>query len=128
MNPRDQSTVAAISGGSREAFVSLFDLTSGAIRAELALHLSDVDQAVHVFASTYVEVWWLAGCWSGPEVDAVEWIRQILHRRIAVVYTASQLSLTPPPAPHRIVIPRTSSAESELAALLGRPVRRLRPN
>ncbi|WP_157437029.1 hypothetical protein [Actinoplanes subtropicus] len=129
MNVHDQPTLAAISRGSREAFVSLFDRTSGAIGAELASRLPDGDQAVLVFAATYVEVWWLAGCHSGPGFDAVEWITQILRRRIADLDpNARQHSRMPSAAPEPAVDPRPSYAELELAALLGRPARRMRPN
>jgi hypothetical protein len=125
MYGRDQLTVAAISGGSREAFISLFDRTSGAIHAELASRLPDLDQAVPVFAATYVEVWWLAGCHSGPDVDAVEWIRRILHRRIADVdRSARQRPRRSPAASDPAPDTWPSCAERELAALLGRPVRR----
>ena len=129
MNARDQLTIAAISRGSREAFVALFDRTSVAIRAELALGLPDVDEARPVFAATYVEVWWLAGCHSGPEVDAMEWIRRILHRRIAEVdRNVKQRSRTPAAASNVAVDPRPNCAELELAALLRRPVGRWQPN
>jgi hypothetical protein len=70
MDARDPSTVAAISRGSREAFVALFDWTSDAIRAELALHLPNESHAIPVFASTYVEVWWRAGCRPGSATSA----------------------------------------------------------
>ena len=128
MTARDQPTVAAISRGSREAFASLFDRTSGAVRAELASRLPDADRAATVFAATYVEVWWLAGRHSGPELDVGEWIRQILHRRIADADPVGRRqSRTPPPTWERAADLRPSCAELELAALLGRPVRRLWP-
>jgi hypothetical protein len=129
MDARDPSTVAAISRGSREAFVALFDRTSDTIRAELALHLPNESHAVPVFAATYVEVWWLAGCRPGPELDAEAWIKQILHRRIGEEdRNARQLPRTPVLSVNLTLDPRSCSAELELAALLGRPVRRLRPN
>jgi hypothetical protein len=129
MDARDQPTVAAISRGSRDAFVSLFDRTSDAVRAELALRLSDVDRAATVFAATYVEVWWLAGCHSGPELDAMEWIRQILRRRIADVEPNAGQRLRMPPAASdpAVVDLRPSCAQLELASLLGRPIARLWP-
>ena len=124
----DQPTVAAISRGSREAFASLFDRASGAVWAELAVRLPDADRAATVFAATFVEVWWLAGCHSGPELDAAEWIRRILHRRIADAGPVGwRQSRTPPPASEAAADLRPSCAELELAALLGRPVGRLRP-
>ena len=128
MTVRDQLTVAAISQGSREAFASLFDRTSGAVRAELALRFADPDRAAVVFAATYVEVWWLAGCHSGTEIDAGRWISRILQRRIADLEPiARRQSRTPPPTSESAADLRPSCAELELAALLGRPVRRLWP-
>ena len=85
MTADDRPLVEAISRGSREAFVMLFDFTSRALRAELASHLPEAERAVVVFAATYVEVWWLAGCHDGSEIDVVEWLRRILRRRIADV-------------------------------------------
>ena len=126
MNVRDQRTMAAISRGSREAFVGLFDRTSGPIRAELASCLPGGDHAALV-AATYVEVWWLAGCHSGPERDAEEWIKRILHRRIAEVERSAKRRSRRPPAASDPVDRRPSRAELELAVLLGRPVRRMRP-
>jgi hypothetical protein len=124
MNADDRPMVEAISRGSREAFVTLYDVTSGALRAELTSRLPDAERAVVVFAATYVEVWWLAGCHSGSEIDVMEWLRRILQRRIADVYgDASRLppSMTSDPGADRW----PSYAASELAALLGRPVERL---
>jgi hypothetical protein len=118
MNARDQPMVAAISGGSRDAFASLFDRTSGTVRAELALRLPDVERAASVFAATYVEVWWLAGCHSDPGLDAAEWIGHILRRRIADADPGARRPPITWPAPDL----RPSCAELELASLLGRPV------
>lgn len=126
MNASDRPTLAAISRGSREAFTSLFDRTSGAVHAELASRLPDPERAAAVFAATYLEVWWLAGCKSGAELGAGEWINRILHRRIADAMAGRQwrtASLTSESSTDL----RPSCAELELAALLGRPVRRLRP-
>ena len=126
MTVRDQPTVAAISRGSRDAFVALFDRTAGVVRAELASRLPDPARAAAVFAATYVEVWWLAGCHSGPEFDAEKWIRRILDRRIADVDPNTRLwSRTPPTPADLAVVLRPSCAELELAALLRRPVKGL---
>jgi hypothetical protein len=111
----DRPIVEAISQGSKDAFAQLFDFTSGAVRAELLTHLKNADQAVAVFAATYVEVWWLAGCHSAAEVGVLEWIRHILRRRIADVTTALDPAVDLWP----------SHAEIELATLLGRPLKRL---
>ncbi|GIF01312.1 hypothetical protein [Paractinoplanes rishiriensis] len=120
MNAVDQRTVAAISRGSRDAFILLFDRTSGAVRAEIASRL-DADRSATVFAATYVEVWWLAGCHSGPEIDAMEWIKNILRRRLADAdLDTRQQASNSDPAPGL----RPSCAELELAFLLGRPVTR----
>lgn len=123
MTADDRPIVAAISGGSQEAFVMLFDLTSDAVRCELASRLPDEEQAIVVFAATYVEVWWLAGCHDGSEIDAVEWIRQILNRRIADVSVRAGRASVPAGNPW------PSYVEDELESLLGRPVeRRWRPD
>jgi len=127
MSATDQSTVAAISRGSRDAFTLLFDRTAGAVRAELASRLPDPDRAATVFASTYVEVWWLAGCHSDPGLDAAEWIRHILRRRVADLDGARRQSRRPPTTSESAADPRPSCAELELAALLGRPVAGLWP-
>jgi hypothetical protein len=128
MNGLDQRTVAAISRGNRDAFVRLFDRTCDAVRAELASRLPDVGLSATVFASVYVEVWWLAGCHSGPELDVAEWIRNILDRRIADVAANARPRLcTPPVASGRATGLLPSPAELELAFLLGRPVTRLWP-
>jgi hypothetical protein len=123
MNARDQPTVTAISGGSRDAFALLFDRTSDTVRAELALRLPDADRAATVFASTYVEVWWLAGCHNDPGLDAAEWIRHILQRRIADADPDGRRQ----PITSPVSDLRPSCAELELAYLLGRPVARLWP-
>ena len=129
MKASDQPIIGAISRGSREAFALLFDRTSDGVRAELVLRLPDADQrAAVVFAATYVEVWWLAGCHSDPQVDAGEWIRRILHRRIADLGPlAMRQARVPSPALQPAADLRPSCAELELAALLGRPIWRLWP-
>lgn len=126
MTVDDRPIVEAISRGSREAFVLLFDLTSGSVRAELVSRLPDADQAAVVFAATYVEVWWLAGCRSGSEIDVVQWVRQILYRRVADAHPGAGRH-RPPAAAGPGDDPRPSYAERELAALLGRPVETLWP-
>jgi hypothetical protein len=111
--------VGAISRGSQEAFVMLFDRTAGTIRAELTARLPDSEQRIPILAATYVEVWWLAGCHRGAEPDVTRWIRGILDRRIADAHRATGQPVKGEPRPSR--------SELELADLLGRPIDRLWP-
>lgn len=115
----EPSIMEAISQGSLEAFVMLVDRTAGAVGAELTARLPDPEQRVPIFAATYVEVWWLAGCRSGAEPDVTHWIRRILDRRIADAHRDTGRQVETEPRPGR--------AELELAGLLGRPIDRLWP-
>jgi len=121
--PSDESLelaiLEAISQGSQQAFVMLFDRTAGTIRAELTARLPDPEQRVPILAATYVEVWWLAGCHRGAEPDVRRWIRGILDRRIADAHRATGRHLEGEPRPSR--------SELELADLLGQPIDRLWP-
>jgi hypothetical protein len=108
----------AISQGSQEAFVVLFDRTAEAIDAELTAILADTEQRAAILAATYVEVWWMAGCRSSAEPDVPQWIRRILHRRVMAAHGL----ISPRTGPDR----RPSRAELELAALLDRPIAGLR--
>jgi DNA-directed RNA polymerase specialized sigma24 family protein len=120
MKADDSPIMEAISRGNREAFITLFERTSDAVRAEVAARLSDTPQAKAVFAAIYVEVWWLAGCHRGSGIDVGAWIRHIVDRRIA---HADAMRRSPPPSrtadQTRDAPP--SRAELELAALLGSP-------
>jgi hypothetical protein len=115
----EPSIVEAVSRGSQEAFVMLFDRTAGTIRAELTARLPDPEQRVPMLAATYVEVWWLAGCHRGAESDVTRWIRGILDRRIADAHRATGRHVSGEPRPSR--------AELELAELLGQPIDSLWP-
>lgn len=115
----ESSIVEAISRGSQEAFVILFDRTVGTIRAELTARLPDPEQRVPILAATYVEVWWLAGCHRGAEPDVTRWIRGILDRRMADAHRAT--------GRHVEGEPRPSRSELELADLLGQPIDSLWP-
>jgi hypothetical protein len=126
MKADDRPIVEAISRGSKAAFVTLFEFTSGAVRAEVAARLPHAQRAAPVFAATYVEVWWLAGCHCRPGVDVVAWIGQILDRRIADADACVSRRPLPTSADHP-EDPWPSRAELELAALLGRPCDTLWP-
>ncbi|SDT60670.1 hypothetical protein [Actinoplanes derwentensis] len=99
-----------ISRGDRDAFAELFDATFAETRAELACRFSDPREVSRVCGSVYVEVWWLAGCWTGHDGDVRAWIGEILRRR------ADDRALPPRPTRSRLL----SSQERELADLLGR--------
>ena len=103
-----------ISRGSRDAFVTLFDHTRDAIRAGIGSRLPDPRCAAAVFAATYVEVWWLAGCNTGPDADVLAWIDRIAERRS----TEAQ----PNPPGDDALGPQHLRAVLELSSLLGRPV------
>jgi hypothetical protein len=114
-----------ISGDDRNAFVELFDRLSGPLRDGLGARLADPPCAEIIITATFVEVWWLAGCHSGPETDVVAWINRIVDRRVGelrplaaqFVYQADFSQLTP----GVLATMRARRAELELAALLGRP-------
>ncbi|WP_328468707.1 DUF5994 family protein [Actinoplanes sp. NBC_00393] len=106
--------VDAISRGSQEALAVLLHRTAEAIAAELTAGLANAGQRAAVLAGTYVEVWWLAGCRGSAESDVLQWIKQILHRRVV----AARKVTSPPVASDH----RPSCAELELAALLDRPI------
>ncbi len=110
----ERSMMEGISRGSRQAFATLFDRTSAIIDAELTARLRDPGQRAAILAAAYLEVWWLAGCHSGPEPDVTQWIRRILDRRVAEEHRAMA---------HRVQAEsRPGHAELELAHLLGRPL------
>jgi hypothetical protein len=108
--------MAAVSRGNRDAFAELFDLTSDVIWVYLAPVLPDRGVAAEVLAQTYVEVWWLAGCYRAVDGTVLTWIRQIAGRRVNE--TKQRMSRFPQAA--RIAGP--TPAVRELAMLLGRPV------
>lgn len=102
-----------ISRGSHNAFGTLFDRTSGPVHDQLESCLPDPGRLIAVFAGTYVEVWWLAGCHTDPGFDVVRWIHRIAERRFA----------GESPHPRDAVVDRRSCyAAVELATLLDRPV------
>jgi hypothetical protein len=114
----DSTLIGLISRGSVPAFVELFDRTSEGARAELAAHVPETSQRGEIFAASYVEVWWLAGCHHTPEVDATAWIAGIVRRRIEEAARGMSRHGTHAASEG----PRPSHAELEIAALLGRPV------
>jgi hypothetical protein len=107
--------MAAVSGGSRKAFAILYERSVDLVRQDLAAELPDSRQAAGVLAQTYVEVWWLAGCYTGTGTNVVPWIRQIAGRRAveARMHGKRRSDAADPPSP--------TIAELELAALLGHP-------
>jgi hypothetical protein len=110
-----------ISRGSRDAFVTLFDHTRGAVRAGIGARLRDPQSAAAVFAATYVEVWWLAGCHTGPDVDVIAWIDSIVERRSTEARPDPGLP-APSTEPADAAEPQHLRAALELSSLLGRPV------
>lgn len=119
----DSRSIEAISRGSVPEFAALFDRTSEVVRAELADLLPARARADAVFAASYLEVWWLAGCHTAPPVDVLGWITRIVRRRTADAWAASGHDAGERPS--AILAASPSYAELELAALLGRPVGRL---
>jgi hypothetical protein len=121
------SLMEAISGGSQEAFVLLFDRTADAIAAELAARLPEPGQRLPIFAATYVEAWWLAGC-RGTVPDVTHWLKRILDRRIADAHLTAAHGVDGKLPPGRVdgKLP-PGRAELELADLLGRPIALLWP-
>jgi hypothetical protein len=113
-----------ISYGSREAFAALYDRTSGTVRAHLEARLPDRDWVDAVLAATYVEVWWLAGCRTGPYAGVVVWLEEIAERRVAESSVAAGRTVLPSPMPDAVVA-RSRYALMELAELLARPVPRI---
>ena len=114
----DSILIERISRGSVPAFAALFDRTSEAARAELAVSLPGAGQAGEILAASYVEVWWLAGCRRTPRVDATTWITGIVRRRVAEAGRAIPRQLRG----GAVEDLRPSHAEVEVASLLGRPV------
>ncbi|MFG1607923.1 hypothetical protein [Actinoplanes sp. NPDC049265] len=110
-----------ISRGSVPAFAALFERTSDAVRAELAIDQTGVVRVNEILAATYLEVWWLAGCRRMAEADVTGWITGIARRRIAEATRGAART------GGRTAVdgPRPTYAELEIAALLRRPVDRL---
>jgi hypothetical protein len=114
----DSTLIDLTSQGSKSAFSALFDRTFEAASAQLSADFPDSARRSEILAASYVEVWWLAGCHGGPEVDAMSWIVSIVRRRVD-----EAARWTPRPGAQPAVEgPRPSYAELELAALLRRPV------
>ena len=108
--------IELISRGNVPAFVALFDRTSEAVRALLAVDLTNAGQIRQILAASYVEVWWLAGCHRAPDVGVNGWIAGIARRRAAEgVRVPAEADLGP----------RPTYAELEIVALLRRPLDRL---
>ncbi|HEX5203546.1 MAG TPA: hypothetical protein VFW27_26770 [Actinoplanes sp.] len=114
----DSTLIGLISRGSVPAFVELFNRTCEGARVELAAHFLETAWRREIFAASYVEVWWLAGCHRTPEVDATAWIAGIVRRRIEEAVRGMSRHGVRGASEG----PRPSYAEREIAALLGRPV------
>ncbi|WP_433832472.1 hypothetical protein ACQP2E_16225 [Actinoplanes sp. CA-015351] len=110
---QDGVLIEWISQGSKPAFAALFDRTQADVRAVLSVLPPGSGQRDEVLAATYLEVWWLAGCHSEPDVDVVAWLFGIAQRRMAELRCRVD---------GVVANPRPSYAQLELAALLGRPV------
>jgi hypothetical protein len=108
----DAALMDAISRGSVPAFVALYDRTSAAVGAMLATLPTGAGRPAEIFAASYLEVWWLAGCHTEPGVDAVAWITDIVRRRIAEARID----------PGIVENPRPDYAQLELTELLRGPV------
>jgi hypothetical protein len=107
-----------ISRGSRVAFKTLFDETAGPIGTRLETQLRDRGRAAGIVAATYIEVWWLAGCHTGPDDDILRWIDDIVERRLTDVTRPRNERSDP----------RSHRAALELADLLDRPIWQLDPH
>jgi hypothetical protein len=112
----DAALIELVSQSSVPAFAALVDRTIEAARAELATVLGS--RSAQILASTYVEVWWLAGCHRTPGTGATDWVAGIVRRRTDEAFrgmTQQDVDADPPG-------PRPSYSELEMAALLGRSV------
>ncbi|WP_328459588.1 hypothetical protein OHA21_27495 [Actinoplanes sp. NBC_00393] len=109
----DVALLDAISQSSIPAFLILLDRTSAAVHAVLA-ELPPGYSRDEIFAASYLEVWWLAGCHIGPDLDVAAWITGIARRRIADVRTG--------PRPDRDQ-QQPGYAQLEFAAMFHRPNR-----
>jgi hypothetical protein len=114
-----QHLITRIAAYDRAAFADLYDATSDRLRDQLQARLGDPAWAGRVLVATYVEVWWLARRHCDPGAGVVAWINGIAERRVA----------EGPPVPPALDAAtvnlgdlRARHAETELAALLGRPV------
>jgi hypothetical protein len=73
-----------ISGGDPGAFATFCDRTTRAVLGRLEEPPMHPAQVAEIFLTTYVEVWWLAGCYSGADTGVLPWLYQIVERRVAV--------------------------------------------
>jgi RNA polymerase sigma-70 factor, ECF subfamily len=122
-NDHLRSLTDSVSRGSREAFATLFDHTHVAVRAGIDERLSDPLSAAAVFAATYIEVWWLAGCHNGPDTDVIGWINHIAQRRGTEARPDSASAPTSSaPTTGGAVEAQSSRSLADLSSLLGRPV------
>ncbi|MEV4277017.1 hypothetical protein [Actinoplanes xinjiangensis] len=120
----DVFLIDAVSRGSTPAFIELFDRTTATIRTVVAALPLGAAQRDEILAASYLEVWWLAGCHTDPDMDAIEWITGIVRRRFAELRIGGESLSEPRSAggsPH-------GYARPELAALLHRPVDELMPD
>ncbi|MET3424793.1 hypothetical protein BJ973_004005 [Actinoplanes tereljensis] len=110
-----------IADDDRDAFRELFDRCSGRVAAGLRRQVSDQHRFAGVFAGTFVEVWWLAGCHVDPDVDVVAWIDEIVQRRVTDSRPAAlSAAISASPDAGSLGPMWAQGVEAELAGLLRR--------
>ncbi|RZU51193.1 hypothetical protein EV385_2998 [Krasilnikovia cinnamomea] len=87
--------IRRIADDDRGAFAELFDRCSGLVLSDLRGQVSDRHRVAGVFAGTFVEVWWLAGCHIEPDTDVMAWIDEIVQRRVVDSRPAALQSADP---------------------------------
>jgi len=74
--------VRRIAADDPAAFADLFYRLSGGVANMLHRQVPDQQRVVGIVASTFVEVWWLAGTHVDPDADILSWINEIAQRRV----------------------------------------------
>jgi hypothetical protein len=113
--------IRRIAHDDRSAFIELFDQCSGLVVAALREQVADRHRVAGILAGTFVEVWLLAGCHVDPDTDVMEWLGEIVQRRVADSRPAAPSSGDPAVPGLNLIGPAcTQGIEVELAGLLGR--------
>jgi DNA-directed RNA polymerase specialized sigma24 family protein len=116
-----------VAASDQNAFVLLYDATSGQVRQQVRAALSAGDAVDAVVAATFLQVWWLAPLYNPDDADVPAWISAIVSGRIAD--RQRNAVFTPPaadvPEQQRVPWSALSGAYDEtvavvLAGLLGR--------
>jgi hypothetical protein len=97
----------------------MFGHCSGLVLSCLHGQVRDRHRVGGVLAGTFVEVWWLARFHVDPDIDVMEWIAEIVQRRV----TDSRSAAPAAPAAYEldlVGIVRAHGVEAELAMLLSR--------